>query len=152
MRRRLVLSLAVSAGLIGPIALRAAAAPLPALAVDGLYICAEHADPDDWDAEFSKGPVLVPAGTVFEYAGHIIGGSLLDPKDSAHFEVGVHKEITPEEKKRRSSLIAEDMSIDRKHSSAAVTTILLHSPRTPRAPQSPPDPPCPMSGDGFFRQ
>ena len=67
---------------------------------------------------FQKAQCWVPAGTVFEYAGHLIG-SLMDPKDSALFE---GRGITPEEKKRRTSLIAEDMSIDRKHSSAAVTT------------------------------
>jgi len=62
-----------------------------ALAKDGLYICAEHADPYDWQVEFSKGPVVVPAGTVFDYAGHIMGGNLQDPRDSAHFDHGKAK-------------------------------------------------------------
>jgi hypothetical protein len=59
------------------------AAPSSALTKDGLYICAEHVDQSDWDAEFSNGPIVIPAGTVFDFAGHIIGGNLQDPKDSA---------------------------------------------------------------------
>ena len=59
-----------------------------ALAKDGLYVCAEHADPYDWGIEFSRGPIVIPAGTVFDYAGHIMGGNLQDPKDTAHFDHG----------------------------------------------------------------
>lgn len=97
-------------------------APLPSLAADGLYICAEHADAGDWEAEFAKGSVLIPAGTVFDLAGHILGGSLMDPRDSAHFDVKGYKGVTADENERRSGLIAGDLSIDRKHSSAAATT------------------------------
>ena len=64
------------------------ATPSRDLTKDGLYICAEHADPVDWDSEFSNGPIVIPAGTVFDFAGHILGGNLQDPKDSAHFDLG----------------------------------------------------------------
>ncbi len=90
-------------------------------AANGLYICAEHVDPEDWQFEFHKGAVLVPSGTVFDYAGHIIGGNLQDPKDDAHWHLG-WKGISKEEQERRDRLIAEDMSIDRKNTSAVVTT------------------------------
>ncbi len=52
---------------------------------EGLYICAEHADPDDWDSEFANGQLVVPAGVVFDYAGHIIGGNFQDPRDFSPF-------------------------------------------------------------------
>lgn len=53
-----------------------------AVSKDGLYICAEHTDVEaDWDLEFAKGPIIVPAGAVFDYAGRIIGGKLQDPRD-----------------------------------------------------------------------
>jgi hypothetical protein len=97
--------------------LNSAGAPSP-----GLYICAEHADEDDFEAEFSKGPVVVPAGTVFDYAGHMMGGRIEDPKDAANYGEHGWKGISPEEDKRRSSLIAEDMKIDEKNTSAVATT------------------------------
>lgn len=92
-----------------------------AVSKDGLYICAEHADPDDWDSEFAKGPIIVPAGAVFDYAGHIIGGKLQDPRDSAHYELG-WKGISPEENERRSKLVSQDLTIDEKHKSGLVIT------------------------------
>jgi len=79
-----------------------------AFAKDGLYICAEHSDPTDWEAEFAKGPVIVPAGTVFDYAGHIVGGNLQDPLDSAHFDERGWKGLSLDEKDRRSKLMAQD--------------------------------------------
>lgn len=92
-----------------------------AFAKDGVYICAENADPDDWASEFSNGAVVVPVGTVFDYAGHIIGGNLQDPRDSAHFDVHGWKGISSEENDRRSSLVSQDMSIDEKHKGAVST-------------------------------
>ncbi len=93
-----------------------------AVSKDGLYICAEHADPDDWDSEFAKGPIVVPAGAVFDYAGHIIGGKLQDPRDSAHWDTHGWKGISPEENERRSNLVSQDLTIDEKHKSGLVIT------------------------------
>jgi uncharacterized protein len=87
----------------------------------GLYICAEHSDEEDWEFEFHKGPILIPAGTVFDYAGHILADNLQDPRDSAHFSAGGWKGITKEENERRTKLIEQDMSVDQKHTSGLVT-------------------------------
>ena len=97
------------------------AASSNAFAKDGLYICAEHADPTDWDSEFSKGPIVVPAGTVFTYAGHIMGGNLQDPQDSAHFDTHRWKGVSAEENERRSSLLSQDMAVDAKNKSGMAT-------------------------------
>jgi hypothetical protein len=94
-----------------------------ARAADGIYICAEHIDPDDWEDEFSRGPVVVPSGTVFDYAGHLMGGNLQDVKDLAHSgDAGKWKGISKQEEQRRSDLLAQDMAIDQKNTSAIVTT------------------------------
>jgi hypothetical protein len=92
-----------------------------AFAKDGLYICAENADPDDWASEFSNGPVVVPIGTVFDYAGHILGSNLQDPRDAAHFDVHGWKGISAEENARRESLVSEDLSIVRTNTGAVAT-------------------------------
>ena len=64
-------------------AARAARVVASAEAADGIYICAEHTDQADWADEFSRGSVVVPAGTVLDYAGHLMGASLQDPKGEA---------------------------------------------------------------------
>ncbi len=89
-----------------------------ARAADGIYICATHTDQDDWEDEFSRGPVVVPAGTVFDYAGHLMGGNLQDPKGDATDP----KDISQQEAKRRSGLLMQDMAIDPKNTSAVATT------------------------------
>jgi hypothetical protein len=92
-------------------------------AADGIYICVEHRDNDDWAEEFSRGPVVVPSGTVFKYAGHLMGRNLQDVRDSTHLgESGTWNGISKQEEQRRSDLIAQDMAIDQKHTSAIVTT------------------------------
>lgn len=95
--------------------------PSSSLAADGLYICAEHADPDDWEAEFAHGPVLVPAGTVFDYAV-ISSGALSRTPKIARTSIKGWKGVTSEENQKRSKLVAQDMSTDKRRSSAAVTT------------------------------
>lgn len=94
-----------------------------ARAADSIYICAEHVDHDDWADEFSRGPVVVPSGTVFDYAGHLMGRNLQDVKDSAHSgEAGTWKGMSKQEEQRRSNWLAQDTAIDQKHTSAIVTT------------------------------
>ena len=92
-------------------------------AAGSLYICAANLDPDDWDDEFSRGPIRVPAGTVFDYAGHIFG-SLQDPKDSRHYSDAPSGDwkVSKAENERRSELIIEDVSNNQKHTSGVVTT------------------------------
>jgi hypothetical protein len=103
--------------------LLAANSAAAAQAADGIYICAEHIDHDDWEDEFSGGPVVVPSGTVFDYAGHLMGGNLQDVKDWAHSgDAGKWKGISKQEEQRRADLLAQDMAIDQKNTSAIVTT------------------------------
>jgi hypothetical protein len=110
------------ASLVSLAACISGAAATAGAAKDGLYVCAEHADPDDWDAEFANGPIVVPAGTVFDYAGHVLAGNLQDPRDSAHFDVhDGWKGLSPEEAQRRSSLISRDMAVDQKNTSGVAT-------------------------------
>ncbi len=92
----------------------------PALA-DSLYICAEHTDPDDWQDEWARGPVVIPAGAVFDQAGHIFG-TVQDPKDYAHNAGTKGWNVPPAENERRGKLLLEDMSTDQKPKSGVVTT------------------------------
>jgi hypothetical protein len=87
-------------------------------ASDGISICAEHTDPDDWQDEFGRGAVVVPAGTIFNYAGHLMGRNLQDPKGDATNS----KDLSKQEKKRRSDLLIQDMATDQKNTSAVATT------------------------------
>lgn len=85
-----------------------------------LYICAEHIDPDDWQDEWARGPVVIPAGAVFDLAGHIFG-SVQDPKDNAHSDGPSGWKISAAENERRSKLILEDSSADQRHKSGVAT-------------------------------
>ncbi len=86
-----------------------------------LYICAEHTDPDDWQDEWARGPVVIPAGTVFDLAGHVFG-TVQDPKDYAHDAGAKGWKVPPAEKERRGKLLLEDMTADQKHKSGIITT------------------------------
>jgi hypothetical protein len=111
---------AMKAPLIAVVLVSLAAAS--AQATDGLYICAEHSDQGDWEDEFGRGPVVVPAGTVFDFAGHLMGGNLQDPKDWRHVDGAGWKGISKQEAKRRSDLLMQDMAINKKNTSAVATT------------------------------
>ena len=96
-----------------------------AYAENGLYICALHEDQADWDDEFAAGSVVVPAGTVFAYAGHVMAGNLQDPRDLAHsknMEPGQlgWSGISKQEEARRDRLTLQDL--DDGQTSAVVTT------------------------------
>ena len=86
-----------------------------------LYICAEHTDSDDWQDEWARGPVVIPAGAVFDQAGHILG-TIQDPKDYAHDAGAKGWKVPPAENERRGKLLLEDMTADQKHKSGIVTT------------------------------
>lgn len=94
----------------------------PALAAGGtLTICAEHAHPGDWQDEWARGPVIIPAGAVFDRAGHIFG-TVQDPKDYAHDAGALGWKVPPAENERRNKLLLEDARADQKHGSGVVTT------------------------------
>jgi hypothetical protein len=105
-----------------PDASKAAMFAAQAAGAGGLYICAEHADPDDWEDEFGHGPVVIPSGTVFDLAGQIMGDNLQDPKDWAHWDAPGWKGLPKEEEQRRDQLILEDANVDQKNTRGVVTT------------------------------
>ena len=75
-----------------------------------LTICVKHIAhyDDDFGAVFYHGPVRVPAGAVFDFAGHAFG-SATDPRDESHQDKDFKwTNITPEEQERRGKLTVED--------------------------------------------
>jgi hypothetical protein len=88
-----------------------------------LSICAEKVkgDKDDSVDEFSRGRILIPAGAVFDYAGHAFGEAS-DPLDHSHdAKTSGWTGITPAEERRRESALVEDLKIDQKNTSALIT-------------------------------
>lgn len=76
---------------------------------------------EDFDASFSLGPIRVPAGAVFDYAGHAFG-SPSDPIDSAHWKKdGSWSGVDASESSRRSKVLAQDLLADQKHKAGLVT-------------------------------
>lgn len=75
-----------------------------------IRICAQHSDAEDWAALFEKGPIVVPAYTVFTFGGPVFNG-LQDPKDDAHWPADKNSwiGISAAEEKRRDDLISQDM-------------------------------------------
>ncbi len=102
----------------------AAAAALSLLSspiyASSLYICAEHTDPDDWQNEWARGPVIIPAGAVFDQAGRVFG-TLQDPKDFAHDAGAKGWKVSPAENERRGKLLLQDVTSDHRHRSGVVT-------------------------------
>jgi hypothetical protein len=77
-----------------------------------LQICIKHVahDDDDFIADFSNGPVILPAGTVFEWAGHAFGPAS-DPRDESHLdEKSNWRNVSKQETKRRHQLEVDDIS------------------------------------------
>ena len=86
-----------------------------------LKVCVDHVDEEDWQGAWYYGPVTVPAGAVFEYAGHIIGGKLQDPKDLAHSTTSGWSDATPRQIKHREDEIYKDLTLPSSEIGAAVT-------------------------------
>jgi hypothetical protein len=82
-------------------------------------VCAAYLGADDWTDLFSLGPIVVPAGAVFDYAGHLFNG-LQDPRDVAH-EKGNGWNVSAEEEARRDSLTLQDLDVDQKNTSGFAT-------------------------------
>ncbi len=91
-----------------------------------IKVCIDHIDAGDWKDAWALGPITVPAGAVFEYAGHILGGNLQDPKDLAHetFPSG-WSDATPAQASRREDEIEEDATIPPSQIGAAITLVPL---------------------------
>jgi hypothetical protein len=79
-------------------------------------------DSNDFADEFSNGDIVIPAGTVFDYAGHAFGPAS-DPLDASHEITGGTgwQGVSKEEALRRSDLMGQDLRTEQKHSSAVIT-------------------------------
>ncbi|EKN01090.1 MULTISPECIES: hypothetical protein [unclassified Acidocella] len=62
-----------------------------AAAAGGLKICAANEDPADWAAEWSRGPIIVPAGAIFTYGGDLAGAKLENPPSAARYDAKSHQ-------------------------------------------------------------
>jgi hypothetical protein len=91
----------------------------PAAGAGDIKVCAAHLEPADWQSLFFNGPIVVPGGTVFDYAGHLFNG-LQDPRDVAH-EKGNGWNVSTAEEARRDSLTLQDLDVDQKNTSGVVT-------------------------------
>ncbi|HUN01031.1 MAG TPA: hypothetical protein PLI96_11190 [Halothiobacillus sp.] len=87
-----------------------------------LFVCVDHVDPDDWKGAWQNGPINVPAGAVFEYAGHILSGNLQNPKDLMNLGKDGWTDVSKAESDRRAALLTEDSQLELQDASAAVTT------------------------------
>ena len=102
-------------------------APGCAQAAAQLEICVRQdslTDRDDFDAAFEHGPVMLPAGVVFDLAGHTFGGAS-DPLDGKHMRPGAGvgwTGISKEEGERRSKVMLEDTGRNQRRTSGLVTT------------------------------
>jgi hypothetical protein len=98
-----------------------AATPSPGMRVCVRYIAG---DPTGLDGAFAEGPINIPNGTVFDYAGHAFGPAS-DPIDEAHETANLQKgwtDVTAAENKRREKLQLADTDLKNKQSVAVVTT------------------------------
>jgi hypothetical protein len=111
------------ASAIGAVVLTGVCASSSLGATGSLYICAAHVDPDDWQDEWSRGPVTIPAGLVFDYAGHIFNG-LQDVMDMRHriSEPDHNWDVAKVEEERRNRLLRQDIAARQKNTSGVVTT------------------------------
>jgi len=87
--------------------------PRVAAAAAQLEVCVRQdsaTDHDDFDAAFEKGPVVLPAGVIFDWAGHTFGGAA-DSLDGKHMKPGLAagwSGVSKEEADRRGQLMVED--------------------------------------------
>ena len=68
--------------------------------------------------------VVLPAGTVFDYAGHMMSGNVRDPHDFAHEKKNDPKHnwnVTDEEEQKREAFMHEDEARNKRESSGFVT-------------------------------
>ena len=101
--------------------------PLTAQAAGMLQVCVRRDDTDheEFSAMFAHGPVVLPAGVVFDFAGHTFGGAA-DPLDGMHMRNGLDlgwKGISKAEEDRRGQLMLDDSKRDQRHKSGLVTLV-----------------------------
>ena len=75
---------------------------------------------EDFREAFRRGAIRVPAGTVFDFAGHAFG-PVSDPRDMAHSADHGWRGVSPEENDRRIKLTLEDVGADQRHKAGLVT-------------------------------
>lgn len=101
----------------------ALAAPAGAQTASSLQICVErYKDAEEDFAEaFKRGPIRVPAGTVFDLAGPAFGPAS-DPRDMTHaIAGGGWRGVSKEEAGRRGKLLVQHMDSDRRHRPGLIT-------------------------------
>jgi hypothetical protein len=69
-----------------------------------LIICATNTGKEDFDAEFEDGPITVPSGSVFEFAGQMVGQDLMDPDGHKLLD----SKLSPAEKARIDKIITHN--------------------------------------------
>ncbi len=104
----------------------ALAAPAAAYATAQLQVCVRQdsaSDREDFNAALEKGPVVLPAGTVFDWAGHTFGGAA-DPLDGKHSLPGGAtgwRGVSKQEEDRRGKLLVEDAGRNQRRTTGLVT-------------------------------
>lgn len=77
---------------------------------------------DDFIASFQHGPIRLPAGAVFDYAGHAFGPAF-DPTDQRHQKgikwIGTSKE----EAEKRGTALVSDLVADQRHKAGLITLV-----------------------------
>jgi hypothetical protein len=90
-----------------------------------LHVCIKHVahKDDDFADDFAMGSIVVPAGAVFDAAGHAFGPAS-DPLDSSHMkDGGGWMGISNEESNRRDNLLLADNHADNHLNSGLVTLL-----------------------------
>ena len=91
-----------------------------------LQVCVRQdstTDHEEFDAIFAKGAVYLPAGTVFDWAGHTFGGAA-DPLDGKHSLPGAApgwRGVSKAEDDRRGKLLVEDAGRNQRRTTGLVT-------------------------------
>lgn len=126
-------------GFPGAIAFVAAAAlfPVTSLAVAPpavLQVCVrrDERSPVEFNENFTRGPIPLPAGVIFDIAGHTFGGAA-DPLDGLHMRTGPIPEwsgISKAEGERRGEALLEDARRDRRHRTGLVTLVAVRLTRS----------------------
>jgi len=91
-----------------------------------IKVCVTDPDPDAYNGFFEDGPIHIPAGAVFQYAGHILNGNLQDPYDLHHDNNKLGwTDASAAETKRRNTLMAEDSDATDDSAFVTMTTMTL---------------------------
>ena len=106
------------------------AAPAVVAAAAQLEECVRQdsaTDREEFDDAFEKGPIVLPAGVVFDWAGHVFG-DVADPLDLKHMNPGPAvgwRGVSKEEEDRRNRILVEDAGRNQRRTSGLVTLATL---------------------------